>query len=325
MSTPSESATQEAAASLAGVETATRPAAHVPEPATGITGAQSLVRSLEAVGVEVIFGIPGGAILPAYDPLFDSTVRHVLVRHEQGAGHAATGYAQATGKVGVCMATSGPGATNLVTPIADAQMDSVPIVAITGQVSSKAIGTDAFQEADICGITMPVTKHNVLVTKPEDIARTIGEAFHVASTGRPGPVLVDIAKDAMQATTDFAWPVPFDLPGYHPVTRPHARQVREAARLISESRRPVLYVGGGVIKARATAQLRELAELTGIPVVTTLMARGAFPDRHPQHMGMPGMHGSVSAVGALQKADLLIALGTRFDDRVTGKLDTFAP
>jgi len=290
------------------------------------TGAQALVYALERVGADVVFGIPGGAVLPAYDPLLDSkSIRHILVRHEQGAGHAATGYAQATGRVGVCMATSGPGATNLVTPIADAYMDSVPMVAITGQVPTSLIGTDGFQEADISGITIPVTKHNFLVTKPEDIARTIGEAFHVASTGRPGPVLVDIAKDAMQATTDFAWPVPFDLPGYHPVPRPHARQVREAARLISESRRPVLYVGGGVIKARAAAQLRELAELTGIPVVTTLMARGAFPDRHPQHMGMPGMHGSVSAVGALQKADLLIALGTRFDDRVTGKLDTFAP
>jgi len=290
------------------------------------TGAQALVFALERVGADVVFGIPGGAVLPAYDPLLDSKIiRHILVRHEQGAGHAATGYAQATGRVGVCMATSGPGATNLVTPIADAYMDSVPIVAITGQVPSKLIGTDSFQEADISGITIPITKHNFLVTKPEDIARTIGEAFHVASTGRPGPVLVDISKDALQATTDFSWPVPFDLPGYHPVTRPHARQVREAARLISESRRPVLYVGGGVIKARAAAQLRELAELTGIPVVTTLMARGAFPDRHPLHMGMPGMHGCVTAVGALQQADLLIALGTRFDDRVTGKLDTFAP
>jgi|HubBroStandDraft_1064217.scaffolds.fasta_scaffold17598_3 acetolactate synthase-1/2/3 large subunit len=290
------------------------------------TGAQALVYALERVGADVVFGIPGGAVLPAYDPLLDSKIiRHILVRHEQGAGHAATGYAQATGRVGVCMATSGPGATNLVTPIADAYMDSVPIVAITGQVPSSLIGTDGFQEADISGITIPITKHNFLVTKPEDIARTIGEAFHVASTGRPGPVLVDISKDALQATTEFSWPVPFDLPGYHPVTRPHARQVREAARLISESRRPVLYVGGGVIKARAASQLAELAELTGIPVVTTLMGRGAFPDRHPLHMGMPGMHGCVTAVGALQQADLLIALGTRFDDRVTGKLDTFAP
>ena len=290
------------------------------------TGAQSLVYALERVGADVVFGIPGGAVLPAYDPLLDSKIiRHILVRHEQGAGHAATGYAQATGRTGVCMATSGPGATNLVTPIADAYMDSVPVVAITGQVPSSMIGTDGFQEADISGITLPITKHNFLVTKPGDIARTIGEAFHVASTGRPGPVLVDISKDALQASTEFSWPVPFDLPGYHPVTRPHARQVREAARLISEARRPVLYVGGGVIRARASAQLRELAELTGIPVVTTLMARGAFPDRHPQHMGMPGMHGTVTAVGALQQADLLIALGTRFDDRVTGKLDTFAP
>jgi len=290
------------------------------------TGAQALVYALERVGADVVFGIPGGAVLPAYDPLLDSkAIRHILVRHEQGAGHAATGYAQATGRIGVCMATSGPGATNLVTPIADAYMDSVPLVAITGQVPTNLIGTDGFQEADISGITIPITKHNFLVTRPEDIARTIGEAFHVASTGRPGPVLVDIAKDAMQATTEFSWPVPFDLPGYHPVTRPHARQVREAARLISESRRPVLYVGGGVIKARAAAQLRELAELTGIPVITTLMARGAFPDRHPLHMGMPGMHGTVAAVGALQKADLIVALGTRFDDRVTGKLDTFAP
>jgi acetolactate synthase I/II/III large subunit len=305
------------------------PAPRGPAPASGrvrATGAQALVYALERVGADVVFGIPGGAVLPAYDPLLDSKIiRHILVRHEQGAGHAATGYAQATGRVGVCMATSGPGATNLVTPIADAYMDSVPIVAITGQVPSSLIGTDGFQEADISGITIPITKHNFLVTKAEDIARTIGEAFHVASTGRPGPVLVDIAKDALQASTDFSWPVPFDLPGYHPVTRPHARQVREAARLISESRRPVLYVGGGVIKARAAGQLAELAELTGIPVVTTLMGRGAFPDRHPLHMGMPGMHGTVAAVGALQKSDLIIALGTRFDDRVTGKLDTFAP
>ncbi len=302
------------------------PRAHVASQGkTRATGAQALVYALEQVGADVVFGIPGGAVLPAYDPLLDSKIiRHILVRHEQGAGHAATGYAQATGRVGVCMATSGPGATNLVTPIADAYMDSVPLVAITGQVPSSLIGTDGFQEADISGITIPITKHNFLVTKPEDIARTIGEAFHVASTGRPGPVLVDISKDALQAMTDFSWPVPFELPGYHPVTRPHARQVREAARLISEARRPVLYVGGGVIKARASGQLRELAELTGIPVVTTLMARGAFPDRHPQHMGMPGMHGTVAAVGALQQADLLIALGTRFDDRVTGKLDTFA-
>ncbi|MBV9379980.1 MAG: acetolactate synthase large subunit [Streptosporangiaceae bacterium] len=293
---------------------------------TRATGAQALVYALERVGADVVFGIPGGAILPAYDPLLDSrSIRHILVRHEQGAGHAATGYAQATGRTGVCMATSGPGATNLVTPLADAYMDSVPLVAITGQVSTSLIGTDGFQEADISGITLPITKHNFLVTKPEDIARTVGEAFHLASTGRPGPVLVDVAKDAMQAMTEFSWPVPFDLPGYHPVTRPHSRQVREAARMITDARRPVLYVGGGVIKARAARELRELAELTGIPVITTLMARGAFPDSHPQHLGMPGMHGTVAAVGALQKADLIVALGARFDDRVTGKLDTFAP
>jgi acetolactate synthase-1/2/3 large subunit len=291
-----------------------------------MTGAASLIRSLEAAGVETVFGIPGGAILPAYDPLMDSTkIRHVLVRHEQGAGHAAEGYALATGKVGVCMATSGPGATNLVTPIADAHMDSIPMVAITGQVPSAAIGTDAFQEADIRGITMPITKHNFLVTDPAEIPRAIAEAFHIAGTGRPGPVLVDVSKDALQAQTTFFWPTSLDLPGYRPTTRPHAKQVREAARLIVESRRPVLYVGGGVLKARATAGLAALAELTGLPVVTTLTARGAFPDSHPQHLGMPGMHGTVAAVTALQKSDLIVALGARFDDRVTGKLSSFAP
>ena len=291
-----------------------------------ITGAQSLIRSLEYAKADVVFGIPGGAILPAYDPLMDSTsVRHILVRHEQAAGHAAEGYAAATGRVGVCMATSGPGATNLVTPIADAHMDSVPLVAITGQVTSSAIGTDAFQEADIRGITMPITKHNFLVTDPAEIPRAIAEAFHLASTGRPGPVLVDISKDALQASTTFAWPERIELPGYHPVTRPHSKQVREAARLIADAKRPVLYVGGGVIRAQASPQLLRLAELAGLPVVTTLMARGAFPDAHPQQLGMPGMHGTVAAVGALQKSDLIIALGARFDDRVTGKLDTFAP
>src|ERR687889_2741705 len=291
-----------------------------------LTGAQSLVRSLESAGAEVVFGIPGGAILPAYDPLFDSrTLRHILVRHEQGGGHAATGYAQATGKVGVCMATSGPGATNLVTPLADAYMDSVPMVAITGQVPSHAIGTDAFQEADIRGITMPITKHNFLVTDADEIPQRIAEAFHLASTGRPGPVLVDIAKDALQAVTDFNWPPRIDLPGYKPTTRPHGKQVREAAALIAGARQPVLYVGGGVLKAQATEELAELAALTGAPVVTTLMARGAFPDSHPQNLGMPGMHGNVTAVTALQKADLLVALGARFDDRVTGQLSSFAP
>jgi len=291
-----------------------------------MTGAQSLVRSLEEVGCEVVFGIPGGTILPAYDPLLDSTrVRHVLVRHEQGAGHAATGYAQATGKVGVCMATSGPGATNLVTPIADAHMDSIPVVAITGQQSRPLIGTDAFQEADITGITMPITKHNTLVTDAAEIPRAIAEAFHLASTGRPGPVLVDIPKDVLQEQTTFTWPPELQLPGYRPTIRPHGKQIREAAKLITAARQPVLYVGGGVLKAEASEELLRLAEQTGIPVVTTLMARGAFPDSHRQHVGMPGMHGTVAAVAAMQKSDLLVALGARFDDRVTGQLASFAP
>jgi acetolactate synthase I/II/III large subunit len=290
-----------------------------------VTGAQSLVKSLESAGVDVMFGIPGGAILPAYDPIFDSSIRHILVRHEQGAGHAATGYAQATGRVGVCIATSGPGATNLVTPLADAQMDSVPVVAITGQVASGAIGTDAFQEADIRGITMPVTKHNFLITDPRDIPRAIAEAFHIAGTGRPGAVLVDIAKDALTTMTDFNWPTSLSLPGYNPVMEPTAQSVLDAAALIAESKSPVLYVGGGMIKSNASAELMKLAELTGAPVVTTLMALGSFPDSHPQHLGMPGMHGTVAAVTSLQKADLLITLGARFDDRVTGKLSSFAP
>ena len=290
-----------------------------------MNGAQSLVNALEAAGVDVMFGIPGGAILPAYDPIFDSKIRHILVRHEQGAGHAATGYAQVTGRVGVCIATSGPGATNLVTPLADAQMDSVPIVAITGQVPAPAIGTDAFQEADIRGITMPITKHNYLVTDPADIPRAIAEAFHIASTGRPGAVLVDIAKDALQKETTFNYPKNVSLAGYNPVVEPKSEAIRDAAALITQSKKPVLYVGGGVIKANAAKELMQLAEITGVPVVTTLMARGAFPDSHKQHLGMPGMHGTVAAVTALQKADLLITLGARFDDRVTGKLSTFAP
>jgi acetolactate synthase-1/2/3 large subunit len=291
-----------------------------------VTGAQSLVLSLEAMDVDTVFGIPGGAILPAYDPLLDSVkVRHILVRHEQGAGHAAEGYAAASGKVGVCMATSGPGATNLVTAIADAHMDSVPIVAITGQVNSSSIGSDAFQEADIRGITMPITKHNYLVTNAADIPRVIAEAFHIASTGRPGPVLVDISKDALQARTTFSWPPRIELPGYRPVLRPHSKQIREAAKLIAAAAQPVLYVGGGVIRSRATEELRRFVELTQIPVVTTLMARGALPDSHPLHLGMPGMHGSVPAVTGLQKADLIICIGARFDDRVTGQLSTFAP
>ncbi len=291
-----------------------------------LTGAQAVVRSLEELGVDVVFGIPGGAVLPVYDPLFDSQkLRHVLVRHEQGAGHAASGYAHATGKVGVMMATSGPGATNLITPLADAQMDSIPVVAITGQVGRSLIGTDAFQEADITGMTMPITKHNFLVRNGDDIAQVMAEAFHIARSGRPGAVLVDVPKDILQGQCTFSWPPQMDLPGYKPNTKPHSRQVREAAKLIAAAHKPVLYVGGGVIRGEASAELLELAELTGIPVVTTLMARGAFPDSHPQHLGMPGMHGTVAAVGALQKSDLLIALGTRFDDRVTGQLSSFAP
>jgi acetolactate synthase-1/2/3 large subunit len=299
--------------------------AHVPTAeGTVMNGATSLVKSLEAAGVDVMFGIPGGAILPAYDPIYDSTIRHILVRHEQGAGHAATGYAQVTGRAGVCIATSGPGATNLVTPLADAAMDSVPMVAITGQVPSLAIGTDAFQEADIRGITMPFTKHNFLITNPDDIPRVIAEAFHIATTGRPGPVLVDIAKDALQKETTYNWPTSIDLPGYKPQVIPNQSAINDAAALIASSLKPVFYVGGGVIKANGARELLELAELLGAPVVTTLMARGAFPDSHPLHMGMPGMHGTVAAVTALQKADLLITLGARFDDRVTGKLSTFA-
>lgn len=294
-----------------------------PEP---MTGAQAVVRSLEEVGAKVVFGIPGGTILPAYDPLMDSTkLRHILVRHEQGAGHAAEGYAYATGEVGVCMATSGPGATNLVTPLADANMDSVPIVAITGQVGASVIGTDAFQEADIVGITMPITKHSYLVTDPAEIPATIAQAFHIARTGRPGPVLVDIPKSVLQSPTTYQWSKDPDLPGYHPVTKPHAKQIREAARLLATARRPVLYVGGGAIRSGASAELRRLVDESGAPVVTTLMARGALPDTHPQHLGMPGMHGTVPAVAALQKADLIVALGARFDDRVTGKISSFAP
>ena len=289
-----------------------------------ITGAQSLVKALEQSGVDVMFGIPGGAILPAYDPIYDSKIRHILVRHEQGAGHAATGYAQVTGRVGVCIATSGPGATNLVTPLADAQMDSVPVVAITGQVPAPAIGTDAFQEADIRGVTMPITKHNYLVTDPQEIPRAIAEAFYIANSGRPGPVLVDIAKDALQKMTDYNYPSKLNLLGYKPQTEPDAQSIRDAAALIAQSSKPVFYIGGGVIKANASKDLLKLAELVAAPVVTTLMARGAFPDSHHQHLGMPGMHGTVAAVTALQKADLLITLGARFDDRVTGKLSTFA-
>lgn len=291
-----------------------------------MTGSQAIVRSLEELGVTTVFGLPGGAILPTYDPLLDSTaINHILVRHEQGAGHAAQGYAISTGEVGVCIATSGPGATNLLTSLADANMDSVPMVAITGQVSSKVIGTDAFQEADIVGMTMPITKHSFMVRDAQEIPRCIATAFHIASTGRPGPVLVDITKDAQQGMMDFSWPPTTVVRGYHPVTRGHSKQIREAAKLIAQAERPVLYVGGGMVRAGAADELRQLAEITGAPVVTTLTARGAFPDSHPQNLGMPGMHGTVPAVTAMQKSDLLVTLGARFDDRVTGVVDTFAP
>jgi acetolactate synthase-1/2/3 large subunit len=291
-----------------------------------LTGAQAIIRSLELLGIDTIFGLPGGAILPTYDPLMDSKIiRHILVRHEQGAGHAAEGYASATGKLGVCIATSGPGATNLVTAIADAHMDSVPLLAITGQVGSKLIGTDAFQEADIVGITMPITKHSFLVTRAEDIPETIASAYLIATTGRPGPVLVDVTKDAQVAKAPFVWPPKVDLPGYKPVAKAHGKQIAAAAQMIAEAQKPVLYVGGGIIRSRASEELLKLAELINVPVVTTLMARGAFPDSHPQNLGMPGMHGTVPAVTALQKADLLITLGARFDDRVTGDVKSFAP
>jgi acetolactate synthase-1/2/3 large subunit len=291
-----------------------------------LTGAAAIVRSLEMLGVEHIFGLPGGAILPTYDPLMDSTkIRHILVRHEQGAGHAAEGYASASGRLGVCIATSGPGATNLVTAIADAYMDSVPILAITGQVGSKLIGTDAFQEADIVGITMPITKHSFLVTKAADVPQTIAAAVLIATTGRPGPVLVDVTKDAQQGLAEFVWPPKVDLAGYKPVTKPHGKQIQAAAQMIAESKKPVLYVGGGVIRSGAHKELLKFAEQIGAPVVTTLMARGAFPDSHKQNLGMPGMHGTVPAVTALQKSDLLITLGARFDDRVTGEVKSFAP
>jgi acetolactate synthase-1/2/3 large subunit len=311
--------------------TESQPVPHPRTPAAAaapeiLTGAQAIVRSLELLGVTDIFGLPGGAILPTYDPLMDSTkLRHILVRHEQGAGHAAEGYAAAGGGIGVCIATSGPGATNLVTAIADAYMDSVPMVAITGQVFSTLMGTDAFQEADIVGITMPITKHSFLVKTPEDVPAAIAAAYEIAGTGRPGPVLVDITKDAQQAEAPFIWPPKVDLPGYRPVTKAHGKQIQAAAQLLVNAKKPVLYVGGGVIRSKASEELLALAEAVGAPVVTTLMARGAFPDSHQQHLGMPGMHGTVPAVLALQESDLLVSLGARFDDRVTGKASLFAP
>jgi acetolactate synthase-1/2/3 large subunit len=292
-----------------------------------LTGAQALIKSLEMQRVEVMFGLPGGAILPVYDPIIDSSIRHILVRHEQGAGHMAEGYAQVTGRPGVAIVTSGPGATNIVTPLADAYMDSIPLVVVTGQVATTAIGTDAFQESDITGITMGITKHNWLITDVNDIPRVVSEAFHVATTGRPGPVLIDVPKDIANSTMEWYWPEPsdLDLPGYHPVTEGDPALVREAAELLLAAERPVIYAGGGILKARAAEVLRELAERTGIPVVTTLMARGSFPDSHPLCLGMPGMHGNYTAVTAMQRSDLLIALGSRFDDRVTGRVDAFAP
>src|ERR1700712_5623025 len=302
------------------------PKAHASKAHEVLTGSGAILRSLEYLGVTDVFGLPGGAILPFYDELMASTtIRHILVRHEQGAGHAAEGYAAASGRVGVAIATSGPGATNLVTAIADAYMDSVPIIAITGQVFSTSMGTDAFQEIDIVGITMPITKHSFLVTKPEDIPATLAAAYQIASTGRPGPVLVDITKDAQQNSAPFVWPSKVDLPGYRPVTKAHGKQIQAAAQLLAEAKRPVFYVGGGVGRAGASAELLELAEKVGAPIVTTLMARGVFPDSNPLNLGMPGMHGTVPAVLAIQESDLLIALGARFDDRVTGKVSDFAP
>jgi acetolactate synthase-1/2/3 large subunit len=289
-----------------------------------LTGAQALIKSLEMENVEVVFGLPGGCILPAYDPILESPIRHILVRHEQGAGHMAEGYAHVTGRPGVAMVTSGPAATNLVTPLCDAYMDSIPMVAITGQVPTSAIGTDAFQECDTVGITRSVTKHNELVMSPQDLPRAIKEAFHIATTGRPGPVLVDVPKDVLTGMMDWEWPESLDLPGYKPNMNGNPKMIKEAARYILAAHQPILYVGGGILKARAAEALRELAELTDIRVVTTLMARGAFPDDHPLCLGMPGMHGNYTAVTAMQKSDLLIALGSRFDDRITGRLDGFA-
>ena len=293
-------------------------------------GGRALIKSLEMEGVEVIFGLPGGAILPVYDPIIDSPIRHILVRHEQGAGHMAEGYAHATGRPGVFMVTSGPAATNAVTPLCDAFMDSVPLVCITGQVPLAAIGSDAFQEADTTGITQSVTKHNFLITDAQDIPRTVREAFHIATTGRPGPVLIDVPKDIVdphspRSAMEWYWPTELDLPGYKPTTRGHPKMIKAAAALIAEARRPVIYAGGGILRARAAEALLELAELIDVPVVTTLTARGAFPDDHELALGMPGMHGNYTAVTSMQQADLLIALGSRFDDRVTGKVDGFAP
>ncbi len=291
-----------------------------------MTGSGAILRSLEILGITDVFGLPGGAIMPFYDELMSAEkIRHILVRHEQGAGHAAEGYAAASGKVGVCIATSGPGATNLVTAIADAHMDSVPLLAITGQVFSTSMGTDAFQEVDISGVTMPITKHSFLVTKPEDVPGVMKAAYEIATTGRPGPVLVDITKDAQQKSAPFIWPDEVDLPGYHPVTKANQKQIQTAAQMLVEAQRPMLYVGGGAIRAGAQKELAAFANAVGAPVVTTLMARGVFPDSSPLNLGMPGMHGTVPAVLSFQEADLIVAIGARFDDRVTGKVSEFAP
>jgi acetolactate synthase-1/2/3 large subunit len=292
---------------------------------TKMTGAQALIASLEHEGVDLVFGVPGGAILPAYDPLLDSPIRHVLARHEQGAGHMAEGYAWATGRVGVCIATSGPGATNLVTPLADALMDSVPLVAITGQVPTSSVGNDAFQEAYTTGITMSATKHNYFVTDPGDIPDVVHEAFHIAASGRPGPVLIDIPKDVLNQSMTWRNPIELSMPGYKPTVEGHPRRVKEAIEMIARAKRPVLYVGGGIIKSNSADLLRHFAEITSVPVTTTLMGRGAFPDDHPLALGMPGMHGTYTAITSIQKADVLVALGVRFDDRVTGNPKLFAP
>ena len=291
-----------------------------------MTGAEALVRSLEDLGVKDVFGVPGGAILPVYDSIKDDTkFRFVLMRHEQAAGHAAEGYALTTGQVGVCIVTSGPGATNMITPIADANMDSIPMVVITGQVGVNAIGTDAFQEADIVGATYPVVKHSYLVTRAQDIPRVLAEAHYIARSGRPGPVVVDVTKTAQTGEMYYSWPQRMILPGYNPTTKAHGRVLSDAAKLFEQSYRPVLYVGGGAVRSDAGELVEELAEVTGAPIVTTLPARGIVPDSDPKVLGMLGMHGTIAATGAVQRCDLLVAIGARFDDRVTGKLDAFAP
>jgi len=290
------------------------------------TGAKILVESLQREGTEIIFGYPGGVVLPIYDELYDSSLRHILVRHEQAAAHAADGYARASGRVGVCLATSGPGACNLVTGIATAYMDSIPIVALTGQVPTNLLGNDAFQESDITGITMPITKHNYLVKKTEDLGRVVKEAFYIAGTGRPGPVLIDIPKD-VSTTSVKEIPVPdkVSLRGYNPTYTGHKRQIEKALQLIATAERPVIYAGGGVVLSNASVELVRIATELGIPVTTTLMGLGCIPGDHPLNLGMLGMHGTEYANFAITESDLLIAIGVRFDDRVTGKTETFAP